>query len=101
MSLGVGAISAATTPRAPGGWDETPGRPAGDATPNPNSTPRIWETTPSHVTGGATPSMGTTPSSKRNRWDETPKASIGSETPGSASWGTTPRTNRGKIIVRT
>ena len=95
MSLGVGSISAAT-PRAPTGWEETPGRPAGDATPNPNSTPRIWDATPAHVSaGGATPGTGTTPAAKRNRWDETPKASLGAETPGSASWGTTPRVDRG------
>ena len=92
MSLGVGSISA-VTPRAPTGWEETPGRPAGDATPNPNATPRIWDATPAHVSGGTTPGTGTTPSAKRNRWDETPKASMqGSETPG---WGTTPRVDRG------
>lgn len=93
--LAVGSISAAT-PRAPTGWEETPGRPAGDATPNPNATPRIWDATPAHVTGGATPGTGSTPASKRNRWDETPKASLGAETPGSASWGTTPRADRGE-----
>lgn len=100
MSLGgVGAISASATPKAPNMWDETPGRPQGDATPNPNATPRIWDATPAHsgATGGATPSIGTTPSSKRNRWDETPRADkpgLGAETPGSASWGTTPRVDR-------
>ena len=30
-------------------WDETPGRPAGDATPNPNATPRIWDATPGTI----------------------------------------------------
>lgn len=87
---GVGSISAAT-PRAPTGWEETPGRPMGDATPNFNATPKVWDATPAHVAAGAaTPSA--TPGNKRNRWDQ---GGIGSETPGTASWGTTPRANRG------
>ncbi|XP_078378682.1 splicing factor 3B subunit 1-like isoform X2 [Oculina patagonica] len=96
-------------------WDETPGRPKGSETPGvtphrpgsetPGATPstRIWESTPSHVTPGhatpsATPGGNTTPgisSTRRNRWDETPKTERG-ETPGHATpgWAETPRTDR-------
>ncbi|XP_073236837.1 splicing factor 3B subunit 1-like isoform X1 [Porites lutea] len=100
-------------------WDETPGRAKGSETPGvtphrpgsetPGATPstRIWEATPSHVTPGhATPSAtpgNTTPgisSTRRNRWDETPKTERG-ETPGHTTpghatpgWAETPRTDR-------
>ncbi|KAM7436382.1 Splicing factor3B subunit 1 [Porites harrisoni] len=100
-------------------WDETPGRAKGSETPGvtphrpgsetPGATPstRIWEATPSHVTPGhATPSAtpgNTTPgisSTRRNRWDETPKTERG-ETPGHSTpghatpgWAETPRTDR-------
>nr|XP_058964441.1 splicing factor 3B subunit 1-like [Pocillopora verrucosa]XP_058966473.1 splicing factor 3B subunit 1-like [Pocillopora verrucosa] len=97
-------------------WDETPGRTKGSETPGvtphrpgsetPGATPstRIWEATPSHVTPGhatpghATPGGNTTPgisSTRRNRWDETPKTERG-ETPGHATpgWAETPRTDR-------
>ncbi|XP_020917463.1 splicing factor 3B subunit 1 isoform X2 [Exaiptasia diaphana] len=91
-------------------WDETPGRPKGSETPGvtphrpgsetPGATPstRIWEATPSHTTPGHATPGGTTPgmaSSRRNRWDETPKTERG-ETPGHATpgWAETPRTDR-------
>ncbi|KAK2561380.1 Splicing factor 3B subunit 1 [Acropora cervicornis] len=91
-------------------WDETPGRPKGSETPGvtphrpgsetPGATPstRIWESTPGHVTPGhATPSAtpGGISSTRRNRWDETPKTERG-ETPGHATpgWAETPRTDR-------
>lgn len=78
------------TPSAPNRWDETPARlPKGSETPPHN----VWDSTPVHV-GAAS---GETPvsSSRRNRWDETPRITA-SETPGHLSgWAETPRVDRG------
>nr|CAG4638228.1 EOG090X00GC [Cyclestheria hislopi] len=79
-------------------WEETPSRAKGAETPaaggvTPGST-RVWDATPGH----ATPSVDEMKSSKRNRWDETPKTERGGVefTPGLASgWAETPRTDRG------
>lgn len=75
-------------------WDETPHH-KGNETP---STPaaRMWDPTPAHQTpgrqGGAeTPAHEK--STRRNRWDETPKTER--ETPGhNSGWAETPRTDR-------
>nr|CAD7266879.1 unnamed protein product [Timema shepardi] len=82
-------------------WDETPGHGKGGETPGatPGQSTRMWEATPGHATPGhATPGRETTPShdkssSRRNRWDETPKTER--ETPGhNSGWAETPRTDR-------
>ncbi|XP_046846232.1 splicing factor 3B subunit 1-like [Xenia sp. Carnegie-2017] len=106
----------------PGGgtrWDETPGRVKGSETPGGSTTPhrgaetpgatpsaRMWEATPSHATPGSTTPGSMTPghstpgvSTRRNRWDETPKTDRGTPghtTPGQATpgWAETPRTDR-------
>ncbi|XP_071812328.1 splicing factor 3B subunit 1-like isoform X2 [Apostichopus japonicus] len=101
----------ATTPSI-SRWDETPGRPKGGETPGatPTASTRIWDATPGHVTPGhvtpghatpghttpghTTPGHSATPSSRRNRWDETPRTER--ETPGhGGGWAETPRTDRG------
>ena len=63
-------------------WDETPGKAKGGETPGGGATPsaRQWDATPGHATPGAsTPGRDVTPghqaSARKNRWDETPKAS--------------------------
>ncbi|XP_052767577.1 splicing factor 3B subunit 1-like isoform X1 [Mya arenaria] len=91
-----------------GKWDETPGKTKGSATPGatPGASTRMWDSTPGHATPGAvTPGRETpgqqqaTPSARRNRWDETPRASDTPShmTPGGhqAGWAETPKTDRG------
>lgn len=56
----------------------------------------MWDPTPAHQTPGR-PTAGDTPahekSTRRNRWDETPKTER--ETPGhNSGWAETPRTDR-------
>ncbi|XP_001602756.1 splicing factor 3B subunit 1 isoform X1 [Nasonia vitripennis] len=90
-------------------WDETPGHGKGGETPGatPGVSTRIWDATPGHATPGATTPGRETPlekvvSSRRNRWDETPKTER--ETPGHGSgWAETPRTDRvaGDLIQET
>ena len=68
-------------------WDETPGHPKGSETPGAMATPgvstRMWDPTPGHATPGAvtpgreTPGHDKAMSSRRNRWDETPKTERG------------------------
>ncbi|EAT45112.1 AAEL003605-PA [Aedes aegypti] len=72
-------------------WDETPGH-KGSETPGATPSVRIWDATPAH--SGATPGRETPAekSTRRNRWDETPKTER--ETPGH-SWAETPRADRG------
>ncbi|XP_071445773.1 splicing factor 3B subunit 1 isoform X1 [Hetaerina americana] len=83
-------------------WDETPGHGKGGEE-TPGASTRMWEATPGHATPGhATPGHSTPghdkgisggASSRRNRWDETPKTER--ETPGhSSGWAETPRTDR-------
>ncbi|XP_076824683.1 splicing factor 3B subunit 1-like [Clavelina lepadiformis] len=95
-------------------WDETPGRLKGSETPGAVVTPgpstRAWAETPGHATPGAvTPGRGTpavavtpggTPSTRKNRWDETPKTER--ETPGrSMGWAETPgRQDRAEDSIR-
>uniref|UniRef100_A0A182SDN7 Splicing factor 3B subunit 1 domain-containing protein n=1 Tax=Anopheles maculatus TaxID=74869 RepID=A0A182SDN7_9DIPT len=74
-------------------WDETPGH-KGSETPGATPNVRIWDATPAHVSGAATTPGRETPaekSTRRNRWDETPKTER--ETPGH-SWAETPRADR-------
>ncbi|XP_058806237.1 splicing factor 3B subunit 1 isoform X1 [Phymastichus coffea] len=91
-------------------WDETPGHGKGGETPGatPGVSTRMWDATPGHATPGATTPGRETPhdkitsSSRRNRWDETPKTER--ETPGHGSgWAETPRTDRvvGELIQET
>lgn len=79
---------AAESAPTPSRWDETPGRPKGSETPGGTPSTRAWEATPGHATpGAATPGRDTpgrdTPghqaqsSSRKNRWDETPKTERG------------------------
>ncbi|XP_065053079.1 splicing factor 3B subunit 1-like isoform X1 [Rhopilema esculentum] len=95
---GRGAETPGRTGETPGtarGESDTPGR--GGVTPSS----RIWEATPNYVPQGAatptnigigTPGHGT--STRRNKWDETPKVD-GTETPGrTPGWAETPRTDR-------
>jgi len=49
----------------------------------------MWDATPGHITPGHDK---VTTSSRRNRWDETPKTER--ETPGHSGWAETPRTDR-------
>ncbi|CAH1101714.1 unnamed protein product [Psylliodes chrysocephalus] len=103
-TLSVSTSSASATPVWEGDktpadirWDETPGH-KGSETPGatPGQSTRMWDSTP----GPATPGRETTPghggdksTSRRNRWDETPKTER--ETPGhSSGWAETPRTDR-------
>jgi len=91
----------ASTPQHNPAWAETPGRKdPGSETPG-NATPgaRMWDPTPAHTTpgrdkmGAETPGHGAaTPSAstRRNRWDETPRTDRG-ETPANAGWAETPR----------
>lgn len=66
-------------------WDETPGHGKGAETPGatPGVSTRMWDATPAHATPGAvtpgreTPSHEKTVTSRRNRWDETPKTERG------------------------
>ena len=66
-------------------WDTTPGRAKGSETPGatPGASTRQWDMTPGHATPGAatpgreTPGQQATPSSRKNRWDETPKTERG------------------------
>ncbi|XP_022647565.1 splicing factor 3B subunit 1-like isoform X1 [Varroa jacobsoni] len=72
-------------------WAETPGRlPMGAETPGHAN--RMWEPTPAHHTPGhATPDAetpGHKASTRRNRWDETPRTG---ETPSHSGWAETPR----------
>ena len=77
------AAEAATPANAQ--WGETPGRKTGAETPGQMATPstRMWDATPGHATPGAmtpgreTPGATTTPSTRKNRWDETPRTERG------------------------
>ncbi|XP_054285703.1 splicing factor 3B subunit 1 isoform X1 [Macrosteles quadrilineatus] len=91
-------------------WDETPGHGKGGETPGatPGASTRMWDATPGHATPGhatpgrETPSHDKMASSRRNRWDETPKTER--ETPGQSGWAETPRTERsggGDLIQET
>ncbi|KAJ8679543.1 hypothetical protein QAD02_015330 [Eretmocerus hayati] len=90
-------------------WDETPGHGKGGETPGatPGVSTRMWDATPGHATPGAVTPGRETPhekvvSSRRNRWDETPKTER--ETPGHGSgWAETPKTDRiaGELIQET
>uniref|UniRef100_A0A182J3Z3 Splicing factor 3B subunit 1 domain-containing protein n=1 Tax=Anopheles atroparvus TaxID=41427 RepID=A0A182J3Z3_ANOAO len=74
-------------------WDETPGH-KGSETPGATPNVRIWDATPAHASGAAATPGRETPaekSTRRNRWDETPKTER--ETPGH-SWAETPRADR-------
>lgn len=76
-------------------WDETPGH-KGSETPGatPGQSTRMWDATPGAATPGReTPGHGDKSTSRRNRWDETPKTER--ETPGhNSGWAETPRTDR-------
>lgn len=75
-------------------WDETPGH-KGSETPGatPGQSTRIWDATPGAATPGRETPGHDKASSRRNRWDETPKTER--ETPGhSSGWAETPRTDR-------
>ncbi|XP_028129592.1 splicing factor 3B subunit 1 isoform X2 [Diabrotica virgifera virgifera] len=76
-------------------WDETPGH-KGSETPGatPGQSTRMWDATPGPATPGReTPGHGDKSTSRRNRWDETPKTER--ETPGhNSGWAETPRTDR-------
>ncbi|CAH2990692.1 unnamed protein product [Chilo suppressalis] len=81
-----------------GAWEETPGAHGrGGETPGATPSARVWDATPGHITPGhATPGRETPAqhTSRRNRWDETPKTDR--ETPGhNSGWAETPRTDRG------
>ncbi|XP_044726974.1 splicing factor 3B subunit 1 [Chrysoperla carnea] len=94
-------------------WDETPGHKTGSETPGatPGQSTRMWDATPGHATPGAATPGRDTPghahdgksTSRRNRWDETPKTER--ETPGhNSGWAETPRTDRvggGDLIQET
>lgn len=66
-------------------WDETPGHGKGGETPGatPGASTHMWDATPGHATPGHatpgrdTPSHDRMNSSRRNRWDETPKTERG------------------------
>lgn len=68
-----------------GPWEETPGAGArGGETPGATPSARVWDATPGHITPGhATPGRETPAqhgTSRRNRWDETPKTDRGTLT---------------------
>ena len=75
----------AMTPAIGSQWAETPGRMKGSETPGatPGGSQRMWDATPGHATPGhVTPGRDgvvgqATPSSRKNRWDETPKTERG------------------------
>ena len=73
----------AMTPAVGSQWAETPGRSKGSDTPGatPAGSQRMWDATPGHATPGhETPGRDVghaTPSSRKNRWDETPKTERG------------------------
>ncbi|XP_055329437.1 splicing factor 3B subunit 1-like isoform X2 [Paramacrobiotus metropolitanus] len=74
------------TPLQPPKWDSTPSHvPAGSSTPSAPSGVAHW---------AATPVAAAAPALKRNRWDETPRATSGAETPAAAGWAETPRADR-------
>lgn len=83
---GVATAGSDATPLQPPKWDSTPSHvPAGSATPSgPTGTVAHWAATP----------VAAAPPMKRNRWDETPRATTGSETPGVGGWAETPRADR-------
>ncbi|XP_022910046.1 splicing factor 3B subunit 1 isoform X2 [Onthophagus taurus] len=75
-------------------WDETPGH-KGSETPGatPGQSTRLWDATPGAATPGRETPAHDKGTSRRNRWDETPKTER--ETPGhSSGWAETPRTDR-------
>ncbi|XP_049823802.1 splicing factor 3B subunit 1 isoform X2 [Aethina tumida] len=75
-------------------WDETPGH-KGSETPGatPGQSTRIWDATPGAATPGRETPAHDKVSTRRNRWDETPKTER--ETPGhNSGWAETPRTDR-------
>ncbi|XP_046919406.2 splicing factor 3b subunit 1 isoform X1 [Dermatophagoides farinae] len=82
----------AATPAIPGRWDQTPAHGM-----DGSKTPAQWEPTPVHIgssIGGAqTPSVDSiNKSSRRNRWDETPKTERIES--GYSSWAETPKIDR-------
>lgn len=97
-------------------WEETPSHLKGSETPGGGITPgqstRQWAETPGHMTpghatpgrqGATTPAIGmtpsATPSSRKNRWDETPKTDR--ETPGRGmGWAETPGRHAGEESTR-
>lgn len=83
---GVPSAGGDTTPQQPQKWDTTPSHvPFGAATPaGPTGTVAHWAATP----------VAAAPPMKRNRWDETPRATTGSDTPGAGGWAETPRADR-------
>ncbi|XP_055676623.1 splicing factor 3B subunit 1 isoform X1 [Lutzomyia longipalpis] len=75
-------------------WDETPGH-KGSETPGatPGQSTRMWDATPAHATPGRAETPAHEKSTRRNRWDETPKTER--ETPGhNSGWAETPRADR-------
>ncbi|XP_060529898.1 splicing factor 3B subunit 1 isoform X1 [Cylas formicarius] len=100
-TLAVSTSSTAPTPVWEGDktpadirWDETPGH-KGSETPGatPGQSTRIWDATPGAATPGRETPAHDKISSRRNRWDETPKTER--DTPGhSSGWAETPRTDR-------
>merc|ERR1719450_1578335 len=87
-----------STPSHSAAWAETPGRkdPGSETPAQPGA--RMWDPTPAHTTpgrekmiGGETPGQASaTPgaSTRRNRWDETPRTERDTATSG---WAETPR----------
>lgn len=83
--LNISSYCHQATPAAPSRWDETPGHGKGGETPGatPGASTRVWDATPGHATPGhatpgrETPSHDKGASSRRNRWDETPKTERG------------------------
>ncbi|XP_037919213.1 splicing factor 3B subunit 1 isoform X2 [Hermetia illucens] len=75
-------------------WDETPGH-KGSETPGatPGLGTRIWDATPAHATTPGRDTPAHEKSTRRNRWDETPKTER--ETPGHSGWAETPKADRG------
>lgn len=75
-------------------WDETPHHKGNETPATPSA--RMWDPTPAHQTPGRQAGAETPAhekSTRRNRWDETPKTER--ETPGhNSGWAETPRTDR-------
>ncbi|KAF7489761.1 Splicing factor 3B subunit 1 [Sarcoptes scabiei] len=80
----------AATPAVAGRWDQTPAH-----IPDGSRTPAQWDPTPAHSgqIGYQTPSVdGVDKSTRKNRWDETPKTERMES--GYSSWGETPKIDR-------
>lgn len=82
------------TPQTERRWDETPGH-KGSETPGATPrTQRMWDATPAHTTATSLETPAHEKSTRRNRWDETPKTER--ETPGhNSGWAETPKADRG------